>query len=190
MGQLPFTHPGVPAEAAATAAGEALPGEHYAAVRELYRENNRALVNFLLTRLHCEQEALDVAQESYVKLLQLNQPGAVSFLRGYLFRIAANLSVDRLRKRFVRERAAATVADDLDCTEAPECEAIRREEFEDICAALDSLSINNRRAFVLHAIEGYSTPEVASMLNIDERTVRKYVTRALVQCQHRMDPTP
>ncbi len=40
-----------------------------------------------------------MAQEAYVRLLQLHQPGAVSFLRGYLFKIAANLSVDVVRRR-------------------------------------------------------------------------------------------
>src|SRR5882757_4953074 len=75
-----------------------------ALVSDLFRDNNRALVNFLLTHLSNEQEAREVAQEAYVKLLQLDRPEAISFLRTYLFRIAANLAIDRVRRSVRKDR--------------------------------------------------------------------------------------
>jgi RNA polymerase sigma factor (sigma-70 family) len=107
-------------------------------------------------------------------------------LRGYLFRIAANLSVDRVRQRFVREKAAESLFDELAATEALEHQAITREEFDCACNALNELSPNHREAFVRHVVEGFSTPEVAIQMNVDERTVRKYVTRALLHCRRRL----
>jgi len=77
--------------------------DHVTAVKRLFQEHNRTLVSFLNARLHSEQEARDIAQEAYVRVLQLDNHGAVSFLRSYLFRVAANLAVDRLRERAVRE---------------------------------------------------------------------------------------
>src|SRR5688572_644070 len=77
--------------------------DRIALVKRLFEEHNRTLVSFLHARLHCEQEARDVAQEAYVRLLQLDGHGAISFLRSYLFRIAENLAVDRLRERRSRE---------------------------------------------------------------------------------------
>src|SRR5690606_37648629 len=70
----------------------------------LFREHNRTLVLFLAARLKDEQAAREVAQEAYVKVLQLEQPGAVSFLRSYLFKVASNLAVDRLRQQRSRRR--------------------------------------------------------------------------------------
>ncbi len=160
--------------------------EHHAVVRELFREHNRALLNFLRTRLRSEQEARDVAQEAYVKLLQLHKPGAVSFLRGYLFRIAANLSVDRVRRHVVAEKAVAGLFDDFDDVEALDNQAITRQEFDLLCVALNELSSRHREAFVRHIIEGYSTPEVAQEMGVDERTVRKFVARALLHCRERL----
>src|SRR5689334_14906628 len=55
----------------------------------LFREHNRSLMSFLVARLRSVHEARDVAQEAYVRLLQLDKPGAVSLLRSYLFRTAA-----------------------------------------------------------------------------------------------------
>ena len=157
---------------------------HYDVVRQLFREHNRALVKFLLTRLPSEQEARDVAQEAYVRLLELHRPGAISFLRGYLFRIAANLSVDRARRRSTQEKATE-LFEELELP-GSEHEAITGEEFETVCGALAELSTPCRRAFVLHVVEGYRTPEVARLMRVDERTVRKYVTRAMVHCRGKL----
>lgn len=60
--------------------GDAASG-HAAEVAALFREHNRTLVNFLLARLKSEHDAREVAQEAYVRLLQLDRPGGVSFLR-------------------------------------------------------------------------------------------------------------
>src|SRR5947209_4337020 len=68
-------------------------------VGRLFREHNQTLVRYLRARLGSEQEAKEVAQEAYVKLLQLERVGAISFMRAYLFRIAANLAIDRIRQR-------------------------------------------------------------------------------------------
>src|SRR5215831_11895053 len=57
-------------------------------VERLFAEHNRALIRFLRTRVRSDQEARDVAQEAYVRLLQIDQPGTISFLRAYLFRTA------------------------------------------------------------------------------------------------------
>ena len=63
-------------------------------VERLFREHNDALIRFLVARLRSYQDARDVAQESYVRLLSLDEPGAVSYLRAFLFKTAANLATD------------------------------------------------------------------------------------------------
>src|SRR5688572_27433734 len=83
--------------------GPAADEAQIAVVRKLFEDHNRALVTFLASRLHSHAEARDVAQEAYVRMLQLHKAGEVGFLRAYLFRIASNLAVDRMRKRSVRE---------------------------------------------------------------------------------------
>src|SRR4029079_9469366 len=55
-------------------------------VAGLFREHHRTLVAFLRARLRDRQEAEEVAQEAYVKLLQLGAGKDIRFLRSYLFR--------------------------------------------------------------------------------------------------------
>src|SRR6202042_1479460 len=76
-------------------------------VERLFREHNEALIRFLRGRVGSHNEALEVAQEAYVRLLSLDQPGAVSYLRAFLFKTAANIAVDRLRRGILHTRVAA-----------------------------------------------------------------------------------
>jgi len=52
-----------------------------AVVERLFREHNEALIRFLRSRVGSHNEALEIAQEAYVRLLSLDQPGAISYLR-------------------------------------------------------------------------------------------------------------
>jgi|GEM_PF-237027 len=153
----------------------------------LFREHNRSLLNFLVLRLRSVHEARDVAQEAYVRLLQLDRPGAVSLLRAYLFRIAANLAVDRLRRRAVRERVAAELFDVPEHDEPPERAVLAMQEFEIVREVLSGMPAKARRAFVLHVVDGLSTPEVARAVGLSERMVRLHVSRVLTQCKLRLE---
>jgi RNA polymerase sigma-70 factor (ECF subfamily) len=74
-----------------------------ALIERIFREHNASLLRFLQARLSSAQDAREVAQEAYVRLLQLDSPGAIGFLRAYLFKTAANLATDRLRHRRVTQ---------------------------------------------------------------------------------------
>src|ERR1700760_3643998 len=87
----------------AGARSEVVPEGRGAVVERIFREHNESLVRFLQTRLPSAQDAREVAQEAYVRLLQLEQPEAIGFLRAYLFKTAAHIATDRLRHRQVRQ---------------------------------------------------------------------------------------
>src|SRR5579864_6656636 len=75
-------------------------------IERLFREHNEALIRFLRGRVESHSEALEVAQEAYVRLLSLDQPGAVSYLRAFLFKTAANIAIDRRRRNQNFDRVA------------------------------------------------------------------------------------
>ena len=159
--------------------------DHSRVIAELFRAHNGALVSFLAARLHDAQDARDVAQEAYVRLLQLDRPGALSFLRGYLFKIAENLAIDRIRHRALRARAAYTeglLFDDLD-ERSSERNLLAQEELSRISARLMELPANCRRAFIMHVLLDRSTRDIAAEMHVSDRMVRNYVTRGLLVCQ-------
>lgn len=156
-------------------------------VEALFRDHNRALVNFLAARLQSDQEAREVAQEAYVRLLQLDRPAATSFLRASLFRIAANLAIDRLRKRGAQVRAArSTFFDELDTRHEPERVLVAKEELHIVRGFLAELPEKCRRAYLLYRLEEKSQAEIAEELGITSRMVRHHLSHALIYCRLRL----
>jgi len=155
-------------------------------VGRLFREHNRALVSFLRAKLHNDHEAREVAQEAYVRLLQLDSPGVVSFLQAYLFKIAANIAVDRIRHQVVRERALdedAAVFEEADESTSPERGLLARDELRRVSAAMQSLPSKCRQAFALHVLQDRSLGEIAAEMNLSKRMVRYYIVRGLAVCK-------
>jgi RNA polymerase sigma-70 factor, ECF subfamily len=68
--------------------------------RELFAEHGDAIYRFAVVLLHHREDAEDVVQETFLKLLRhLEQSGDRSNLRGWLFTVAAHAARDRQRRR-------------------------------------------------------------------------------------------
>jgi RNA polymerase sigma-70 factor (ECF subfamily) len=161
------------------------------AMTALFRDHNRALVMFLLARLQNEEEAKEVAQEAYVRLLQLHQPVATSFLRYYLFKIAKDLAVDRYRQRTARGRIdRLAFFEGLDVSSPTEGSVMAADELSALQSALLELPLKCQEAFLMHRVDDLSTSEIAERMGLTDRMVRKYLQRALVYCRLRIGGMP
>jgi RNA polymerase sigma-70 factor (ECF subfamily) len=153
-------------------------------ITRLFSEHNESLVRFLAARLHSVQEAKEVAQEAYVRLLNLDDSGAVSFLRAFLFKTAANLAVDRLRSRNRQRQAMnAGLCDELREAPTPDHEAAQVEEAEIVRRLIGELPPKCRQVFLLHRLHGEELPQIAKQMELSERMVRHYVLRATLYCR-------
>lgn len=169
-------------------AGMNLDPAHALRLAELFREHNRTLVAFLQCKLNSLSDAQEVAQEAYVRLVTLERPEQVESLRAYLFRIASNLAVDRLRMRQVRvENPLAPPDEDLHLAPIPERHAAATGQLQALHQALRELPAKTGRAFVMHAIDGCEIGAIARVMKISERMVRYHVANALAHCRARMD---
>ena len=157
-------------------------------ISRLFSEHNEALIQFLATRLRSVQEAKEVAQEAYVRLLSLEDSGAVSFLRAFLFKTAANLAVDRIRGRNRQQHARdAGLCDDSREVPTPDREVAMAQEVEIIRRLVGELPPKCRQAFLLHRVQGAEFAEIASEMGLSERMVRHYVLRAVLHCRAGLD---
>jgi RNA polymerase sigma-70 factor (ECF subfamily) len=157
---------------------------------QLFRDHNRALVGYLTARLRCQNEAKEVAQEAYVRLLQLQRPGTPSLFRAYLFKTATNLAIDRLRRRTVRYRAhTPEMFDEIapSAIETPEQQLLAQEFSREVHKCFMELPDKCRQVFTLHRVDGLDQRQVALRLGFSERMVRRYITYAMTYCRLRMD---
>lgn len=154
----------------------------------LFQSHNRSLTSFLIARIGSEQEAQDVAQEAYARLLQLDRTGAVSFLRAYLFKTASHIALDRARQRRVRTRIdqALPPTDEVE-GRSPDRHLLVAEELTLLEQALTELPSNYRRAFIWRRYHDWSPERIAEQLGVQLRMVRNYISRATVYCRLRID---
>jgi RNA polymerase sigma factor (sigma-70 family) len=169
---------------------DALPGHEGSPsdVARLFREHNAALLRFAAARLGSEHEAREVAQEAYVRLLQLDRRQTIGFLRAYLFKTAANLATDRLRARR-RAPSHSPVNDEDICAFdlCPERHCAGEEMIAVLDRALAELPEKCRRVLLFYRVDGLSRAEIARELCIGERMVRLYMARALEHLRRRLE---
>jgi len=157
-------------------------------ISRLFRDHNRSLVLFLASRLKDIQAAHEVAQEAYVRVLQLQSPAAVSFLRSYLFRVAANLAIDRLRRQQSSARLDPVgVFEDFLDESTPERTVIAQEELAFLGRVISELPPKYKEAFRLHRLENESFENISRRMDLKERMVRRYVSKAILYLRLRRD---
>jgi RNA polymerase sigma-70 factor (ECF subfamily) len=76
------------------------PGHASQAAQDLFEQHGAAVYRFATVLLHHQQDAEDVVQETFLKLLHhLTASGSESNIRGWLFTVAAHAARDRQRRR-------------------------------------------------------------------------------------------
>lgn len=157
-------------------------------VEKLFREHNEALIRFLRGRLGSHHEAIEVAQEAYVRMLSLDQPGAVSYLRAFLFKTAANIAIDRRRRDQTHHKITERqLFPDLTEGRTPERQLAGEQMLRQVGNLIESMPPKCRECFVLNQIHELDASTIATRLGITESMVRKYVVRALLHCREHMD---
>ncbi|MDX1388268.1 MAG: sigma-70 family RNA polymerase sigma factor [Acidobacteriota bacterium] len=168
------------------------------ALMKVYRQHRAALLGFLVKMVGDRATAEDVFQEVWMKVLQVAteyEPTRGS-LRGWLFRIAANAAVDRMRRDAVRrgEELDAPVEDggarriDFVASELPDPErrAASAETGAAIGRALGSLPDRQRSAVLLRHQQGLSYAEISWTLGVPEGTAKTLVHRGVAILRSRL----
>jgi RNA polymerase sigma-70 factor (ECF subfamily) len=159
------------------------------AVDELFRRHNRAL-NGLARRRVGWEDAEDVVQDAYLRLLELENAGRINDARGYLYRIAANLAIDLLRKRKTR---ATCLVEDAELERAAGGDPVLGASGEEaillrhVQARLAQLPPACRETFLLSRLYGMTFPEIAERLGISLRTVNRHISRTIDHLQSAFD---
>lgn len=139
------------------------------------------VLGFLRRRLPPE-EAEDLLQETFLRVMRSGPPERIENLRSYLLATAKHLSLNRLRRPRPVEAPAGRDHGDLDGLPAtrpgPHEEASFRILSDALSRALVDLPTAHRRAFELAALEGLSYEEVARATGTTLAQVKVHVYRA------------
>jgi len=152
-------------------------------VATLYRDHHGWLHGWLRKRLGDREQAADIAQDTFLRLLLGGRLPSLDEGRSYLAQIARNLVIDQWRRQRI-ERAYLDSIAHLPEPESPSLEtrAMVIETLLQIDAMLDAMPAKVREAFLLSQFEGLTYPQVAERLQVSVSSVQKYMQRAISAC--------
>lgn len=164
--------------------GEAVPPPPFS---EIYGSYYTRIVRYL-ARLLGPDEAEDIAQDVFLKASRsLPEFRGESSLVTWLYRIATNAAVDRLRSA---EHHAAVRSEPVDVTVASltsvERATIRREMSDCVQGLVNELPEEFRQVLILSEMEGWRNREIAEILGVSEAAVKIRLHRARARLRLRL----
>lgn len=163
-----------------------------AAFRELLRRYERPVFSLVFRMVRDRDTAEDLAQESFIKVLNNIDRYRPEFkFSSWLFKIANNVAIDHLRKRTVDtvslegSRYATTTAE-AESTAIPvaskDQSALEELESKELGGAIEkavaALRPEYRACILLRHVEDRSYEEIAATLDLPLGTVKTYIHRA------------
>jgi len=147
-------------------------------------------------------DAEEVVQEAFLRAYQsLSQFAGNSNFGTWVYRIAANYAIDRLRQRNVEEARQAlpsrptedgtevdTMAMIKDPSASPEHLASSAELAAKMQQALESLTPAERTAIVMRHWEGCAIEEIAAVLKSNSNATKNTVFRAVAKLRKALEP--
>lgn len=156
----------------------------------LVKQTETTVYRYLFTMVHNREDALDLSQETYLKLWR-----TLASYRGdcspttYLLRIAKNCAIDHLRRAgkettlplgFTTEDGTVQDADPPDPTiDANPQKALEREQTRTaVREAILTLNEEQQSVLLLREFEGLSYEAIAARLSLETGTVKSRLSRA------------
>jgi RNA polymerase sigma-70 factor, ECF subfamily len=172
------------------------------AYRVLVERHSRTVYRMAYRMMGNAHDAEDVVQESFLRAYQkLRQFAGNANFGTWVYRIAANYAIDRLRQRNTeearRERPSTTGEDSLevdplsqaqDMSPSPEQLARSAQLGERMKAALAELSPAERTAIVMRHWDGCGIDEIAEVLKSNSNATKNTVFRAVQKLRRALAP--
>ena len=155
------------------------------ATRLAFEQYRPVLHRFLVRRLHSTADAQDLAQDVYLRFLQIAQREAVREPQAFLYRLASNMVFElRVRQRnspvsFDSELVAAQPEPP---SESPSDDAFGLvSSAEQLDRVLNQLPKTYQTVLLLRKRDGLTPDEIAAKLGLTKATVYTYLIRAIAQ---------
>ena len=162
-----------------------------AAISDLYCEHHGWLLGWLRRKLGCAQNAADVAQDTFARILNARESVAsLREPRAFLSTTARRLIIDQARRKKIENAylsQLALTAEALEGHQSAEDIIATLEALEQIAFILEGLPEKTRQAFVLYYLDGLNQADIGRQLGLSDRTVRKYLIQALLHCSHSLN---
>jgi RNA polymerase sigma factor (sigma-70 family) len=141
------------------------------------------LMQFLRNNWRNANEVEDLCQDVYVRAYEAASENEIpARAKPFVFAIARNLLIDRMRRAQIVPIEAMADLDELETAgdePDPDRTAIAKDELRRLNMALDKLPPRCREVVILKRLEDLSRRQIAERLGISEYTVAEYLARGM-----------
>jgi RNA polymerase sigma-70 factor (ECF subfamily) len=151
-------------------------------VHDIIRRHHDSLMQFLTRRLRVSEDAADVAQETYIRMLQYEGSTEIRSPASLLFRIAINVANDLGRAERARHAGDQLQIDDLPLVSdypSPERQVGAQQDLAILYDAIASLPPKCQQVFLLSRVRRMTYPEIARHCGTSVKMVEKHISHAL-----------
>ncbi len=170
-------------------------------LEELVSRYEDRVYNLAYRMLSSRQDAEDVLQDTFLNVIRgLDSFRGQSRFSTWLYRIAANAALTKIRKRSRREKSESEFLDDVyavkeathagvvlpDWSSNPATRLLGSEVRQKLGAAIRELPEVYRAVFVLRDVEGLPADDVAEVLDLSVPAVKSRLHRARLYLRNRL----
>ena len=158
-------------------------GDNTEIFKKIYEEESDAIFRFCLTRVSGRDQALDITQETFLRLWQTIEAGEkILKQRSFLFTVAHRLIIDWYRKKksvsldqmMDNEYASFDVPDERELNNIT-----LGMEGRYLLSKINELSPTNREPLYLRFVENLSPIEISEILNVSANVASVRINRGL-----------
>lgn len=156
------------------------------AFKELLDQYKQQVINTCYRFLLNKEDAEDISQEVFIEIYQsVHSFRGESKLSTWIYRVAVTKCLDEIKKRKRKKRIRSIgkmlrleeVAEWLSGGSAADTNMLEKEQMKEMMIALDKLPDNQRVAFTLSKLEGYSNKEIADIMGTTTVMVESFISR-------------
>lgn len=152
-------------------------------LESLYGEHHGWLTSWLTRKLHSAFDADDIAQDTFLRVMDGASLAAIRDPKSFLCTIAKRVMIDLFRRNALEKAYLEMLAQLPEAlAPSPELRESQLETLQLLDQMLDGLSQKSREAFLLSQLEGMGYSTIATRLGVSVSSVKKYVAKATEHC--------
>ncbi len=167
------------------------------ALEELYNQYSQKVYSTILSYTKNEEDAQELLQDVFVTVY--NSAESFKFnssVSTWIYKISINKSIDFIRKKDTRNRkgllslfkpGSTQIEHDVEDFVHPGVQMEQKEDAKLLFKVIDELSENQKTAFILTQIEGFSQQQTADIMEITRKAVESLVQRAKTNLRKKLE---
>lgn len=138
----------------------------------VYKKFYQIILNYIQFRIKDEDEARDLAQDVFIKVLEYKDMLREDTVKSFLFTITRNVLIDYMRRFYRKKGVDYWLAQEIQVSRNDTEEKVYMQELQQMeKSILSTFPFQRRIVYMMNAHEGKNITEIADKLHLSRRTV-------------------